>query len=132
MTELTDAEFLERFEAGRLDRFGHREHVRMAFAYVRRDGADAAVEAARRGIRAMAERAGAPGKYHETLTVAWVRAVAHFARAEPDASFEELLARRPQLLRGDLLAHHYSDAVLFSAAARAGWVDPDRVALPVR
>ena len=126
---LSDEEFLERFEAHALEDFSHEDHVRMAFAYARRGGEDAAVRGARR-IRGFAEALGVPGKYHETLTVAWARIVGRLAVISGAPSFEEFLEQHPQLRRRDLLEAHYSRDLLFSAAARAAFVEPDLAPLP--
>ena len=125
---MTDDVFLARFEAGALHAFGHRDHLRVAFAYARRGGVDHAVDRARRGLRHIAAAHGEPARYHETLTVVWARVVTHHAVA--DGSFDDLLAAHPQLLRRDLLLAHYTRERLFSAAARARFVEPDLLALP--
>ena len=124
---MTDREFLDAFEAGRLGQFTHRDHVRMAFAYARDGGSDHAVAKAREGIARLA--AGSP-KYHETLTVAWARAVAHMAGESSAETFDAFLSDFPQLERRDLLDAHYSRELLFSDAARAAFVEPDRRPLP--
>jgi hypothetical protein len=129
MNHSTDDEFLARFEAHTLDEFTHRDHLRVAFVYARRGGADAAVEGARR-IRGFAEAAGATGKYHDTLTVAWARVVAHLAGRHPAIAFGAFLEEHPELDRRDLMLSHYSRALLFSGAARAGFVEPDLLPLP--
>jgi hypothetical protein len=126
---MTDADFLARFEAGTLEDFSHEDHLRMAFAYARRGGVEGAVEGARR-VRALAARLGAPGKYHETLTVAWARVVGHHALADEALAFPDFLDRHPQLLRRDLLSAHYSRERLFSDEARAAFVEPDLRPLP--
>jgi hypothetical protein len=126
---LTDDEFLERYEACALTEFSHRDHLRMAFLYARRGGENAAIDGARR-IRALAAKIGASQKDHDTLTVAWARVVAHYSVSSRAPSFDDFLLAHPQLLRRDLLAAHYTDDVLFSATARAGFVEPDRVPLP--
>jgi hypothetical protein len=51
---------------------------------------------------------------------------------EAGGDFEDFAARHPALLDKRLLTQHYSPAVLASAAARAGWVDPDRLPFPWR
>jgi hypothetical protein len=124
---VTDAEFLEAFEARRLTAFEHRDHVRMAYAYARVGGSEYAVAKAREGIKRLA--AGS-SKYHETLTVAWARAVAHMAGNSRAGTFEAFEREFPQLQRRDLLEAHYSRETLFSDAARAGFVAPDRLPLP--
>jgi hypothetical protein len=127
---MTDETFLARFEAGRLTSFDHRDHLRVAFAYARRGGVDHAVARARRGLRHLAAAHGEPERYHETLTTAWARVVAHHALADRDRDFEGLLATHPQLLRRDLLLRHYTRERLLGAAARARFVEPDLLALP--
>jgi hypothetical protein len=129
MEYLNDEQFLARFERHALESFTHRDHVRLAFAYARRGGVEAAVQGARR-IRGFAEAAGAPRKYHETMTVGWARVVAHLAVQWPALGFGEFVAAHPQLDRRDLLLSHYSRDLLFSDAARARFVEPDLLPLP--
>lgn len=126
---MTDDEFLARFETHALDEFTHRDHLRVAFAYARRGGVDAAVQGARR-IRGFAEAAGDTRKYHDTLTVGWARVVAHLAGRHPALAFGAFLDAHPELQRRDLLLAHYSKPVLFSDAARARFVEPDLLPLP--
>jgi hypothetical protein len=64
------------------------------------------------------------------MTRAWVRLVAAHRRSNETAEFEDFLATNPGLLNRRLLAGHYSDEVLWSAAARGGWLEPDLRALP--
>jgi hypothetical protein len=126
---LSDEEFLSRYETCALHHFSHDDHVRMAFAYARRGGEAAAVEGARR-IRNLAVTLGAPGKYHDTITVAWARVVARHAAESAAQTFAEFLDEYPQLRRRDLLTAHYSQDRLFSPRARAAFVEPDLVPLP--
>ncbi len=126
---LSDDEFLARFEAHALDEFSHRDHLRVAFAYARRGGLEAAVDGARR-IRGFAEAHGAPRKYHETMTVGWARLVGSRAVAGEPLAFSAFLDAHPELLRRDLLSVHYSHELLFSDRARAAFVEPDVAPLP--
>jgi hypothetical protein len=128
---VTENAFLARFEAGRLDPFTHRDHLRVAFAYARRGGIEHAVARARRGLRHFTAAHGEPERYHETLTTAWARVIAHQALAAGgDRGFEDFLAANPRLLDRELLLAHYSRELLFSDAARARFVEPDLLALP--
>jgi hypothetical protein len=127
---MTDDTFLTHFEAGRLHAFDHRDHVRVAFAYARRGGVEHAVDRARHGLRHLAAAHGQPERYHETLTTAWARVVAHHALEADDDGFDAFLAAHPQLLRRDLLLGHYSRERLFGAVARARFVEPDLAPLP--
>jgi hypothetical protein len=127
---MTDEAFLRRFEAASLGSFGHRDHLRVAFAYARRGGVDHAVARAREGLRRFTAAHGQAGRYHETLTTAWARVVGHYALGAPENDFEAFLAAHPRLLERDLLCAHYSPERLFSEAARAAFVEPDLLALP--
>ena len=126
---LTDAQFLARFEAHTLTSFTHRDHIRVAYAYARRGGAAGAVAGARR-IRALAEAAGDSAKYHDTLTVAWARLIAHLVERPPELPFDAFVAAHPELRRRDLMLAHYCRERLFSDAARARFVEPDLLPLP--
>ena len=126
---MTDDTFLSRFEAASLPSFNHRDHLRVAFAYARRGGVEHAVERARDGLRRFTAAHNQAARYHDTLTTAWARVVGHYARAHDD-DFDAFLAAHPRLLERDLLSAHYSRERLFSAAARASFVEPDLLALP--
>jgi hypothetical protein len=73
------------------------------------------------------------GGYHETITQASLLAVAAFLDAQPrvatlHAACNALLAS-PYGSK-DWLLRHWSQPVLFSVAARRGWVAPDLLPLP--
>jgi flavin reductase (DIM6/NTAB) family NADH-FMN oxidoreductase RutF len=79
------------------------------------------------GIRAMAEQRGQPSLYHDTLTRAWVYAVAAVDGLDPSiATFDRFLDVNPTLLDTTYLLRHYSAQRLSSPAARARWLSPDR------
>jgi hypothetical protein len=127
---MTDDAFLADFEAASLPSFEHRDHLRMAYAYARRGGVAHAVARAREGLRRLTAAAGAPDRYHDTLTTAWARVVADHAVNSRDVGFDAFLAAHPRLLERDLLLAHYSRKRLFSPAARAAFVEPDLMPLP--
>jgi hypothetical protein len=131
---VTDDEFVGAFLAGSLPptQFHHRDHLRLAWLFVRREGMQAAGDAAAAGIRRFAAHHGQAGKYHETMTRFWVRVVGHMTRARPDINdFETFLAAFPLLLDKGLPYRHWRRETMDGAAARAGWVEPDLLALPV-
>lgn len=112
-------------------RFGHREHLHMAWSFLRRDRATAS-DAAARFIHHVAAEHGDLEKYHETLTRFWVAVVKLAIDETGDpADFEQLLARAPHLLERDLPSRHWSSESLWSPAARAAWMEPDLRPLPV-
>ncbi|MEU3352863.1 hypothetical protein [Streptomyces sp. NPDC037389] len=110
------------------DRFGHRQHVRLTWLAVRRYGTAAAVDLVSDGIRRAAAGAGAPEKFHVTMSRAWVELVGHHTTGEDD--FESFAARHPELLDKELLTHFYRPRTLADATARAGWVEPDLAPFP--
>jgi hypothetical protein len=124
---LEDDAFLATFERGGFggDDFPHAAHLRMAWLYVTRLGAEKAIDRAAGGIRNLAKANGQPTLYHDTLTRAWVYLVAEALERTPSADFEGFLARNPQLLDKRLLLEYYSPDVLSSSQARATWIAPD-------
>lgn len=110
--------------------FGHREHVRLAWLAVRRHDLDRASDVVSDTLRETARYAGAPQKYHETVSRAWVEIVAHRVAVDPTLDWDAFLERNSDLLDKGFLRRHYSSRLLASAPARSGWVEPDREALP--
>jgi hypothetical protein len=127
---MTDDEFLRAFEDCMLETFRHRDHLRLAWLYLRRHPYGEALAAIERSIRRFAEHHGATGKYHQTMTVAWMRLMAAAMAAGPREPFDALLEDHPQLLDPAALRIFYSKATLESDAARHHWVEPDQGALP--
>ena len=143
---MTDHELVTTFEALALSPadFGHREHVRLAYAMLADlgDFGEAAVRY-RRALKTFACHAGAAGKYHETLTWAYLALVhermfqlyrehgidaGDRAQRMSITSFD-LLARFPDLLdhRAGALARYYDvRALVASPTARAVFVLPER------
>ena len=112
----------------RAGRFGHREHIHLAFIAARRGDAAGLL---RDWITQIAASHGAPDRYHETITTAWAQIVAHHVRAAPAiADFDSFASRFPALLDKSLLSRHYSPVALSSPAARANWVTPDLAPIP--
>ena len=93
-------DLVERFEACTLPpwAFGHREHLFVAWTYLRaapfEDGARRFVV----NLKRFATHHGATGKFHATITWTLLQLVAEAIDAHPSASFDALLAARPDLL----------------------------------
>ena len=132
MTAGADSEFLRAFDAGRLpeDGFGHRAHLRLAWILTERFGLDAATPEIERRLQHLAEAHGMPERYNRTLTLFWVRLVAHVAARTPAVSFSDFLAAEGWLMDPGLARRHYSPELLSSDAARGRWVEPDLIAMP--
>jgi hypothetical protein len=98
---MTNDELIAGFEAGTIPpgAFGHREHVRLAWLYLRRHGRFGAEQRLLAGLRAFAAAAGKPDKFNAPLTLAWVARIdAAAAALAPDHSFDDLLRYHPKLL----------------------------------
>jgi len=115
----------------------HETHLTVGLWHVARFGADAALARLRAGIRALNAVHGTVDSdtrgYHETITAAYVRLLGGFLGGRPaDEPLDDAVAA---LLAGplaarDVLTRHYSRPLLFSPAARRGWVEPDLEPLP--
>ena len=110
--------------------FGHREHVHLTWLAVRRVRMPAAVALVSNGIQSTARYAGAPQKYHVTVSRAWVELVAHHAAEHDHPDFAAFAERNPALLDKRLLTRFYRSTTLASTRARAGWVEPDLAPFP--
>jgi hypothetical protein len=130
---MTDAAFARAFEAGRItpDVFGHLAHLRLAWVYLHEAAsADEALLRVRGAIQRFAAAAGAARKYHETITVFWMRLL-DAARHEGGAGeLADVVRERPELADKDLPMRYYTRERLFSEQARTAWVEPDRQPLP--
>ncbi len=112
------------------ERFGHREHVHLTWLAVRRFGVPAAVGLVSDGIQSTARYAGAPQKYHTTVSRAWVELIAYHAAERSDDDFAAFADHHPALLSKRLLTRFYRPATLASPLARRGWVEPDLAPFP--
>lgn len=112
------------------ERFGHREHVHLTWLAVRRFGVPAAVGLVSDGIQRTARYAGAPQKYHVTISRAWVELVGYHAAEHPSGDFAAFAAQNPALLSKRLLTRFYHPATLASPRARTGWAEPDLAPFP--
>jgi hypothetical protein len=129
-----DREFRRAFEAGAFAPadFSHRQHVRLAYVYLVDSDVNLALDRMRAALVCFLSHRGIPAtKYHETLTRAWILAVHHFMHRSPEASSaDDFIDRNPMLLDSKIMLTHYSAGLLFSAAARAEFVEPDLDPIP--
>jgi hypothetical protein len=112
------------------ERFGHRQHVHLTWLAVVQYGVPAAVDLISDGIRRTARYAGAPQKYHATVSQAWVQLVGHHAAALGVSDFDAFVDHEPALLDKRLLIRFYTSGTLATSRARTGWVEPDRAPFP--
>ena len=129
-----DLAFRQAFEACKLgaDDFSHRAHLRLAYVYLCEASPAEAAERMRRSLLRFLKHLGVgEGKYHETLTQAWIDAVSHFMRrTDAVGSFDAFIAASPALLDTDVMLSHYAPERLFSESARRAYLAPDRDPIP--
>ena len=132
----SDAAFLEAFEAQSLngDCWTHEAHLRMAWIVCRMESSvDDAIARARSGIQKFNAANGKSDKYHETVTVAYMRLMWDRLKREGDGGrFEAFRDAQPDLFErypGPLLAH-YSREILETRESMEAFVQPDREPLP--
>lgn len=111
-------------------RFGHRQHVQLSWLAVRRCGRLGAIDLISDGIRRTTRYAGAPQKYHATVSRAWVELIAHHAAEDATDDFDRFAEHHPLLLDKRLLSRFYRSATLASPAARTTWIEPDLAPFP--
>lgn len=113
----------------------HAAHFAAAFWVLRRSGMHAERDMPKL-IRAYNLATGVANTdssgYHETITLASLRAARHWLEKSPDKPLHEALN---ELLaspygRSDWLLEYWSKPVLFSVMARRAWIDPNLKALP--
>jgi hypothetical protein len=122
------AEIVAEFEryALPIERFGHREHVLVAWHYLRdapfAEGAPRFAAALRRYIAAHGKAAG----YHETVTWAFLSLIGERLQAPGAAAldFDAFAERFPELLDRRLLARHYPAETLGSELSRRTFLLP--------
>lgn len=129
-----DRHFIEQFSnlTFPLSDFGHREHIQLAYGYLCKMTPEAAYLKVRQKLHAFLVHNQVPeGKYHETLTFAWVKAVAHFMNMDgPFSCFEAFIQTHPGLLDAKIMLTHFSKDTLFSDEARANILMPDLDPIP--
>lgn len=128
---LSDADFVRTFEDCTLPNsaFHHRDHVRLAWLYLRRHPPVEALTRFAGSLKRFATANGHPGLYHETITWAFLLLIhERMARGEATA-WEEFAAGNPDLLvwKPSILDRYYTPETLGSELARRVFVMPDRI-----
>jgi ribosomal protein S18 acetylase RimI-like enzyme len=132
-----DEHFVTEFEALRwpLERWHHRDHVKLAYLYLIRYGLAEAAEQLRDGIKAHNAARGIvdspTGGYHETMTQAWLRLInVVLCEYGPAESADAFCEAHPELSQVKTLRLFYSRERFMSARAKSEFVEPDLAPLP--
>lgn len=132
-----DEKFLEQFETTvlPLEEWHHKQHIKVAYLYLRRFPFETAMVRMREGVKAFNAAKKTPEAidrgYHETMTQAWMRLV-HFTLCEygPAADAEAFFEQSPQLQQAKILRFFYTKERFTSPEAKAGFVEPDIIPFP--
>jgi hypothetical protein len=100
---LKDEEFSYAFEMATLpaSEFDHAGHVRAGWWYLQHYPIGEAIDRFCRILRAFAAAQGATGKYHETMSIAWMLLIAERLSTARDVEWPVFAARHPELFAGD-------------------------------
>ena len=128
---MNDREFAGAFERCEIpgDDFHHRDHVRLAWIYLRRHPALEALARFTEGLQRFAAFNGHPGLYHETITWAYLFLIHERMVDAPETeTFEAFAARNPDLFawKPSILDRYYDAETLRSERARKVFVLPRR------
>ena len=127
---MTNIEFIQLFEADTLpeDSFHHRDHVRLAFAYLSEFPPLEALQKFCRALKRFATARGNSQLYHETITHAYFFLIRERIVRGSSSSWDEFALNNPDLLiwKGGILSRYYSEVTLKSDLARSVFVFPDR------
>jgi hypothetical protein len=125
----TDASLARGFADASLTTLPHRDHVRLGWIYLARAPLAQAAASFVADLQRLAAALGAPGKYHETITWAyllWIHAC--MVNGPPHADSQVFLAAHPELLEPDGLRRFYTKETLAAPEARRVFVLPDALA----
>lgn len=127
----SDERFIASFESASLPggSFRHRDHVRLAWLYLRRYPLIEAVDRYRSGLKRFAAAQGAPEKYHETITWAYLLLIhQRLATGGSDVDWDDFVHANPDLLSwpDHPLDRYYRKETLASELARRVFLLPDR------
>lgn len=126
---MDDRELVRAFESCTLspDAFTHREHVRLAWAYLREHSLFVSLRLFAEGLKRYTASLGKSDRYHETITCAYLFLIHERMQRGNARDFdafaaanEDLFARTPPIL-----ARYYREETLQSPLARATFVMPD-------
>lgn len=102
----SDQEFVQAIEACTLPsaEFTHRNHVRLAWLYLREADAEEAGRRIGDTILRYATSLGAAKKFDADLTLRWMQRVERAIQLTPAEDFDTFISAHPELLRRDLLS----------------------------
>ena len=109
--------------------FHHADHVRLAWIYLRSYSLIEAIERFTQSLRRFAAHCGVPGKYHATITWAYLFLIhERMQNDEAPSGWESFRAANADLFdwKSSILDRYYAPQTLRSDLARRTFVLPDR------
>src|SRR5712671_1850487 len=135
---MDDETFVARFEAAAfpMDQWHHREHIKIAYLYLRRYTFGDALKRMRLNIQSLNASHKVPESpargYNETMTQAWLRLVhtslSQYGSADNADAFYD---QHPELSQSKILRLFYSKDLLKSPSLKYKFVEPDLAQLPL-
>jgi len=120
---------IENFEAGRIDpeQFDHEAHVYVGWLYVQQYELPEAIRRFDTAIKRLANKLGAEGKYHATLTWFYLLLIAE--RSNDGESWPTFRNNNSDITKNSqaTVRRYYSEEFLFSDRARQAFVLPDNL-----
>jgi hypothetical protein len=129
---MDDKELIERFENCTLAgaAFHHRDHVKVAWLYLRSNSVLEALGRFGAGLKRFATANGKANRYHETITWAFVFLIhERMERNRDKPNWPRFVEANPDLFdwKNNILKSYYQDETLSSERARRMFVLPDRL-----
>jgi hypothetical protein len=103
----------------------HREHVRMGYEMLRRHTFAETVLHFSEALKGIATRAGKPGAFHQTVTIAYLSLIAERMERQIDPDFTAFASANPDLFDKGVLARWYRPERLNSPEARRTFLLPE-------
>jgi len=127
---MTDQEFANAFERCEIagDNFHHRDHIRLAWVYLREMTLLDALKRFTESLKRFAIHNGVPNLYHETITWAYLLLIHERMERNPTNDFETFEAANPDLFawKPSILDRYYDRETLDSDLARRTFLMPNR------
>ena len=120
---------VDAFLDGRIDTavFRHADHVEVAFGLLGRGGYLEAATRLSSALKAITARAGMPGAYNETITLAFLSLIAERRGVAPNDDYAQFAAANPDLFDKGVLGRWYAPDRLGSDLARRTFLLPEPV-----
>jgi hypothetical protein len=126
--ETIEEALIHAFRAGHVPEgsFHHADHIRMAWAYLRRWPFAQAAARFSRDLKRFATKHGKPNLYHATVTMAFLALIAERMDADPEAEWDAFTGANPDLLRwkDGPLFDYYDHSILDNPTARRIFILP--------